>query len=281
MSEHSRSKPFFDIYLRSHNSSDDLPAHYHYYHQMILVTEGLAQFSISGKYYLAKPNSFLLISDFESHAMKVLQYPYNRYVLAINSEFAAIFLRHPLLLSVFLRRPDNFCNLIELDKSTAEAVAEMCLKLTKELEPRKALWEENVAAMVMQLLISVYRYSSEPFWPAGTSSTSNLIFKVQKYISLNYHNTLTLEELSREFYVSRFYLSHVFKKVTGFSYKDYLIRYRLSIAKDFLVNSTMAITEICTACGYNNINHFTRIFKMYEGITPTQYRRNTVSALKD
>lgn len=279
MSDHFRSQPFFDIYLRTCDGSDDLSSHNHYYHQVILVTEGLVQFQIGGKYYLAKPNSFFLISNFESHSMKVLQYPYKRYILAINSEFAAIYLRHPLLLSVFLRRPENFDNLINLDNSIAKDISEICRNMIMELNPRKILWEENVAAMVMQLLILVYRYSSEPFWPAITSSLSKLISNVQNFISINYHNKLSLEDLSKEFNVSKFYLSRIFKTITGFNYKDYLIRYRLNIAKDFLINSKMAITEISTACGYDSINHFNKIFKIYEGVTPSSYRKNAKSVL--
>lgn len=281
MSENSRNRPFFDIYSKLRESCDDLSPHKHYYHQIIFIAEGRVQFNISGKQYLAGPNSFLLISNFESHAVKVLQYPYSRYVLAINSEFAATFLRHPLLLSVFLRRPETFYHLIELDKTTAENVREICMKMTGELEQKKVLWEENTAAMVMQLLISVYRYSSEPFWPTATSGASKLIFMVQNYISMNYYRKLSLEELSKEFFVSRFYLSHIFKSVTGFNYKDYLIRYRLSIAKDFLVNTKKPVSEICTACGYDNINHFNRIFKMYERVTPSAYRKHSASELTD
>ncbi|MDD4569196.1 MAG: AraC family transcriptional regulator [Tepidanaerobacteraceae bacterium] len=276
MTEQSRNKPFFDIYSRLRENSDDLSPHMHYHHQIIFITEGLVQFIISGRHYLAGPNSLLLISNLESHAVKVLQYPYDRYVLAINSEFAATFLRHPLLVSVFLRRPDNFSNLIELDEKTAENVRKACIEMTEELKQRKIMWEETVASMVMQLLISVYRYNSEPFWPADASNASSLVFNVQNYISLNYQKKLSLEDLSNKFFVNKFYLSHIFKSVTGFNYKDYLIRYRLSIAKDFLANTKMPVTEICSACGYNNINHFNRIFKKYEGIAPTEYRKNVI-----
>lgn len=274
MSGQSRNKPFFDIYSRLRESSDDLSPHMHYYHQIIFITRGLVKFVISGRQYVAGPNSFLLISNLESHAMKVLAHPYDRFVLAVNSEFAASFLRHPLLLSVFLRRPENFSNLIELDEKTAEDVEKICAEMTGELRQRKALWEESIASRIMQLLISVYRYKSESFWPAGTSSASRLVFYIQNQISLNYQKKLSLDELSKELFVSRYYLSHVFKSVTGFNYKDYLIRYRLSIAKDFLANTKMPVTEICFACGYGNINHFNRIFKKYEGVTPTKYRKN-------
>lgn len=281
MSEHCRSKPFIDIYSRVRRSSEDLPPHKHYYHQIILITEGCVEFNISSKHYPAAPNSFLLISNFETHSMTVLQYPYRRYVLAVNNEFASAFLKHPILLSVFLRRPDNFCNLIELDQSTARGVSEICLKMSEELKDRKALWEENIAAMIMQLLITVYRYSNGLFWPAGTSNASSLVFNIQNYISLNYHKEISLELLSKEFYISKFYLSHIFKSITGFNYKDYLIRYRLGIARDFLVNTNMSVAEICSACGYDNINHFTRIFKIYEGVSPTTYRKNAKSLLNE
>ena len=146
--------------------------------------------------------------------------------------------------------------------------------MTQEIKAKDTFWEENAASMVLQMLISVYRYSSETFWPDNTSTASKLIFQVQKYISQNYHMKLGLDEISKEFFINKYYLSHIFKSVTGFTYKEYLIQYRLSIAKDLLVNSKMSVTDVCAACGYNNINHFIRIFKVFEGITPTKYRQN-------
>jgi YesN/AraC family two-component response regulator len=235
----------------------------------------MSKFNISGKTYHAKPNSLVLVSAFESHSREIIQYPYNRYVLAINNEFSAKFLNHPLLLSVLLRRPENFCHQIDLDKQTTESIAEICQEMIHETEQKGAFWEENVASMIMQMLITVYRFSSEAFWPDDSSNASKLVYKIQKHIGANYMKDLSLEELSKEFFVSKYYLSRIFKSATGFNYKDYLIQCRLSVAKDLLVNSRLSINEICEECGYNNINHFIRIFKTYEGIPPAKYRKAT------
>lgn len=130
-----------------------------------------------------------------------------------------------------------------------------------------------MAALITVLLVTLYRYSSEIF-PIDTNSDSAiLVFDIQKHIAKNYKYRITLKVLSKEFFFSEYYISRIFKKVTGYNYKKYLVAYRLSIAKEMLVNSKNTITEISALCGYKNINHFNRIFKSYTGMPPTKYRK--------
>jgi len=100
------------------------------------------------------------------------------------------------------------------------------------------------------------------------------ILRIQKYLEDNYSEEITLEEVSRRFYINAFYLSHSFKKLTGFGFKEYLILQRISRAKDFLFHTPDDITRVSLNVGFNNVNHFIRIFKKYEGLTPLQYRKN-------
>ncbi|WP_434579305.1 helix-turn-helix domain-containing protein [Thermoanaerobacterium thermosaccharolyticum] len=132
----------------------------------------------------------------------------------------------------------------------------------------------------MQLLILVYRNSNKPFWPNNSYIVSNLIFQVQKYISQYYKDKICFGTLAKKFFVNKFYLSHVFKDITGLCYKDYLIQDRLSIAKDMLISTQMSIAEICEECGYNNLSHFIRIFKAYENLTPSQYHSTYCHGVK-
>jgi YesN/AraC family two-component response regulator len=69
-----------------------------------------------------------------------------------------------------------------------------------------------------------------------------------------------------------YYLSHLFLKVTGYGFKQYLINHRISKAKDILLHSSSSISEVCVSSGFNNVNHFIRLFKQKEGRTPLQYR---------
>jgi AraC-like DNA-binding protein len=70
-----------------------------------------------------------------------------------------------------------------------------------------------------------------------------------------------------------YYLSRLFKKVSGYTFKEYLILQRIANAKSLLVYTDYNVTQICMKSGFNNVNHFIRTFKKQEGITPYQYRK--------
>ena len=78
----------------------------------------------------------------------------------------------------------------------------------------------------------------------------------------------------RQLYVSRCHLSHLFRRVTGYSYRDYLLQYRLSAAKELLINTDLPVAQAAANSGWPDANQFSRIFRQNEGLSPTAYRRH-------
>ena len=58
----------------------------------------------------------------------------------------------------------------------------------------------------------------------------------------------------------------------GNIFLEYLTGVRMSAAREFLRNQNYSIKEVCSMCGYSDPNYFSRIFKRYEGVTPSEYR---------
>ena len=90
---------------------------------------------------------------------------------------------------------------------------------------------------------------------------------VQTSINLieeNFFNPIDLEDLSQQSFISKFHLSRLFKKHTGYSPYEYLIKYRLTQAKIFLKNSTLTINEISKRVGFESTSHFVKIFGQHE-----------------
>ncbi|HHV11507.1 MAG TPA: helix-turn-helix transcriptional regulator [Clostridiales bacterium] len=75
------------------------------------------------------------------------------------------------------------------------------------------------------------------------------------------------------FGISRSHLSREFKKITGFSPKEYLIQIRISQAKLLLRGSSISIDDISSAIGFHDTAHFIQTFKKAEGITPLKFRK--------
>ncbi len=96
------------------------------------------------------------------------------------------------------------------------------------------------------------------------------------FIDKNYGRDITLEDVSREVFVSPYYLSKLFKDITGSNYIEYITNKRVNAAKKLLKNESLSIKEICAKVGYGDPNYFSRLFKKVEGVTPTEYREKGI-----
>lgn len=94
----------------------------------------------------------------------------------------------------------------------------------------------------------------------------------QAYIQKNYRRDLTLDEVSREVHVSPYYFSKLFKEETGENFVEYLTKLRIRKAKPMLLEPGSSVKQVCLSVGYSDPSYFSRIFKRYEGVTPTEFR---------
>ena len=105
------------------------------------------------------------------------------------------------------------------------------------------------------------------------STDEKLINKVIDYVRNHYtENDLSLDRLASEFHVSAGYLSRLIRTSLGIKYKDYVLRLKMDYAKECL-NQGMSVTMTSKNCGYANISHFIKAFKMYVGVTPSAYQK--------
>lgn len=99
---------------------------------------------------------------------------------------------------------------------------------------------------------------------------------IMDYICQNYHNVdLNINFLSEHFDISPYYLSKRFKSMYGESLIDFIHKLRLVEAKKLIRNGTQTMIHISQSVGYTNIRTFNRVFKKYEGITPSQYQQQS------
>lgn len=106
---------------------------------------------------------------------------------------------------------------------------------------------------------------------------SGLISKAIKYINENYHENISLDDVAKEMNMSYHYFSKFFKESVGKNFVDYLTELRIEKSKNMLKDLGISIKEICNEIGYCDPNYFSKIFKKATGMTPTEYRTNSVS----
>lgn len=103
-------------------------------------------------------------------------------------------------------------------------------------------------------------------------SKSSAVDRAVAYINTQYHNDISLDDVSREVNISPYYFSKLFKEETGTNFIEYLTNLRMDKAKELLLRTEYSIKEICSMSGYADPNYFSRIFKKHTGLTPTEYK---------
>ncbi|MFC0471231.1 DNA-binding response regulator [Halalkalibacter kiskunsagensis] len=107
---------------------------------------------------------------------------------------------------------------------------------------------------------------------ALSTDLTNPIESAIQFIQNQYHETLTLKQVSDKVYLSPSYLSRLFKEETGMTVVEYLLFVRVQKAKDLLRLSSLPIEAIAHHTGFANPSYFATAFKKLVGKTPSEYR---------
>ena len=186
---------------------------------------------------------------------------------------------------------------IHFDGPTAEFYYRQFLRLNNN-SPVCNLPENSTIVDDIKRLIRLYHNSSESLEldiiassiatsiavsciQATTSIASDtpipkIIQAARGYISQNYHRPITLDTLASHFSVSKFHLQKQFKRYIGLSPGEFLTYTRMTQAKELLRTTDHSISEIAEEVCIMNISNFTRLFKLYEKTTPTDYRKHWI-----
>lgn len=101
---------------------------------------------------------------------------------------------------------------------------------------------------------------------------SSKIQKFIKYIEENSYGSISVTKMSNNLGISRSYLDQLVREEFNTSPSNYIIELKMNKAKELLEQREMTVKEIANTVGYADQNYFSRIFKKFCGMTPTQYR---------
>lgn len=108
---------------------------------------------------------------------------------------------------------------------------------------------------------------------AFTPNKSDRLEKIFMYITKNYFREITIDEIAQVANLTKSAFCHYFKKRTGRTFVEVLIEVRIGIACRFLLDEDHCISQVCYACGFNNISYFIYRFKQITDYTPLEYRK--------
>lgn len=101
---------------------------------------------------------------------------------------------------------------------------------------------------------------------------SQVIEVALQYIKTYYNSDLSLEKVASIVYLNPVYFSQLFKQKTGTGFKEYVIHLRMEQAKQLLLHPQLKLADISERVGYQDVKHFTQLFRKRFNVTPTEYR---------
>ena len=170
---------------------------------------------------------------------------------------------------------------LRLSADARREVMKQCYEMLAENEARQIGKYFMLKARLMQVLLLMMREIVETPRPKQKScnfesyNKSYAVKKIINYLNENYEHKISLDQIAHNMYLSPVYISKIFKEETGESPINYLIKIRLEQARDILEHSEDgSIKNIATEVGYDDVYHFSKLFKKYYGISPQNYRKS-------
>nr|WP_274381426.1 AraC family transcriptional regulator [Paenibacillus mesophilus] len=275
--------PFHIRPLEAHYSDGgtSMKFHSHPYFEMYYFHGGKANYLIGDKIFVLSPGDLILMNGMTLHCPNVdPSVPYRRTILHFEPAFVKPFAEMPFavnLLQPFYELKNHRIHLQGTNRAEVEAMLERMCKLSVE---EGGLSRDRLIVAFLDLLLLVYELcQSADSGSAFPSDKERHAQNIIDYVEDHYQEDLHLEQLEDCLHLNKYYLSKLFKEVTGATIFDYVYHRRINQAKiHFLLDKNLTVTDVCYKVGFKHPSHFTRMFKSRVGCTPEQFRKQTVTS---
>lgn len=235
-------------------------------HQQSLINESIQMYKNSGaskgtKYPYEKER--LLITKLKTGAV-------NEAKGLLNDVLGYVFFSEGSNLEVVKSRSLELCSLLSRAAIEGGATSDSILRVNNQLlTVIPTINDMNDLCYKLQEAIDVF---TDCMFERVPSKNSEIVKKAIQYISQNFSNQLTLEEVAEQVHLNPTYFSTMFKQSTGSSFKEYLNMVRIEESKRLLSNTDYSLIDIAVATGFEDQSYFSKVFKKYTGLTPKQFR---------
>ena len=238
--------------------------HTHPFTELFYVVDGKGEFNIQGQRFPVKPNDFVIINPQVEHTeLSSPDEPLEYIVLGING------LSFSNLTPVSEGgHPFSFFNLRDEQKDILRYLNAMVQEATSQ----QMSYELVCHNLLEILLIKILRHQHFDLEVGKQSKATKDISFIKHYLETYYHESIQLEDLASMTHLSRFYISHSFKKEIGMSPMEYLIAIRIKESKILLRTTNYSISQVADIVGFTTPTYFSKQFRKSTGISPTDYR---------
>lgn len=258
--------------------------HWHEHFEILLMVEGEALFYIDSKPYEAQAGDIIIVPSGALHAgYAAREGPLEYYAVVFNAALLEHSKspdpRHTLYISPYLSGDLLFpIKLSHLDAENQQ-FRHILEEVIQEYEAKQPGYELMVRSRLYILftLLSRRFLPGEPHGRAALARTRNAdrFKKLLLYIDVHYAEPITVSMAAEMMNLNPYHFCKAFKKTTGSTLIEYVNYIRINEAARLLSGSGLTVTEIAERIGCGNPNYFTKLFKQYKGLSPSQWRKET------
>lgn len=249
-----------------------LKSHWHQETMFLIVEKGTAIVHCNSQPFPVSPGDLIIIHSndihyVENHCHHLIEY----YIM-----FDTAFLRSSRgdscqtgYITPFEENRIRFQTHIKNDPELAEKV----LAIFHEYENKRPAFELAIKSHLYAMFVLLFRNYRLPSAATPESSRHHQLRLVLQYVDNNYNQKITLEELAQMAHMSRHHFCRLFKALTGMPPIEYVNHLRINTAIKLLQQNRLSVSEAAQAVGFSDSNYFSRLFKKYKHVSPTNVKK--------
>lgn len=260
--------------------------HFHDDYEIYYLMSGDRYYFIGQQIYHIKKGGLALINSHEIHKTgQVKEAFHDRILIEIKKDPFSEFLSftNELYLDTFFAHTNRVYQLNEEEQRCTENLLFEIMDVFNDDNPGCRLIAMSRIAELLFYFKKILAKYDDRLQPAVKPDSYKHIkvSEVSEYLSAHYDTAGSLEAVAEHFFMNKSYLSRIYKELTGLTVTEYLNIRRIQKAQQLLISTSLNVTKIAEAVGYDSITYFERVFKKYSEVSPLKYRtRALITAQK-
>ena len=239
--------------------------------EILLVLEGETELLIQNRAYRIRPGQ-MLIHFINEYEYKFIKQPYCHVNLHIPENAPVLMQMNNTLRSIFFPYGES-ASLQVIDVSQYPEILSLFQQIKNDIAFKGVYKDELLECRILELCIFLFRRCPE-YFNVISGRNGKMISETKQYIDDHYNEDIKISDIARRYNFSTSYFINIFKKMTGYSPKKYMLLRRIERARFFLTNTNMSISEIAETTGMEDSNSLIRLFRKVTGISPGKFRKN-------
>lgn len=265
----------FRIFHLTDQVSREFDYHYHDFHKITIFIRGKVKYVIEGKSYDLSPYDIVLVNRGELHRIVVSdKETYERIIVYISPSFIEAYQTKDSDLSLCFRRAqEEHSSVLRIQSLEKSSLLQTTLRLERSFDNSEFAGDLYRQVLFLEFMIQLNRAAIKNNLefldaPVYNPKITHLI----QYINLHLADSLDMDTLASELYISKYHMMRLFKAETGSTIGNYITQKRLLAARELILQGT-SVTDACFQSGFKDYSTFSRAYKKEFKVSP----RNTLN----